>query len=198
MKLSHLIVGGAALLFAAGQGVSAMAADSAAATFNVTGHVKDTCLIHFSSHSLALGDIAIDNTASDPATSYFHLINGPLFESQTGTGGCNDNNDITITKTNGAKGLHNTSTAKFDPTVFTADIPYEAAVNWTGIGEGGSTVQLLALEAQTNQASATTVGIDDNGPFASAMTVFINVPAPSQGLIAGDYTDTVTVTLQTI
>ncbi len=201
MKLSHLLTGAAALAFAVGISASAYAADNDQVTFNVTGHVKQTCLIHFDSHNLPIGDIPIDHNASDAVTSYFHMTSNPS-ATDVGQGGCNDENDITISKGNGPTGLHNPTTAGYDPTVFTADLDYNAEVGWTGpygfLGAGPHPSSDQGLPAGSGVGSATTATIGHNGAFASSMNVTAYIFTSPHALLAGTYSDTITVTLQAI
>jgi hypothetical protein len=193
MKLSQLLAGATALALAAGMSASAMAA-TASVTFNVTGNVNESCLISFTNTNMPIGTIPIDTTATDPVGSYFHMTSNPS-STVVGQGGCNANNTVTITKGNGTPGLHNPTTAIYDPTQFTANLDYNAEVGWTGpygfygSGQHPNVNQGLPAGSETATASIT------NGAFASSMDVTAYIFTSPLALLAGTYSDTITVTL---
>lgn len=163
--------------------------NSAPQSFQVTGTVNSSCVLG-NFQDVTLGTIPINQTAG--SSSLFKLTSTM---SQTGpgsSGGCNDGVVVTVTKTNGALGMQNTSAVGYDSTIFQANLPYAVTVGWTGPDAGATTSTgqsvTVASNLKTNSSS-------QKGAFISNLTSSISVPPTTLGLLGGYYTDTVTVQL---
>ncbi len=164
-------------------------------SFNMSGTVAQNCS-YFSnsagnSQSISLGAIGIKNGNSQNIGSLFNQIDPIDFEITSTNAGCNTDNTVTVTK--GANGLFNPSTSGYDSSQFTNSIPYSIKVGvhaatlagtvGTGIPQGFT----VATTAQTGSANY--------GAWRSKLDLLANIPAQTLGLVAGTYSDTITVTL---
>jgi hypothetical protein len=115
----------------------------------------------------------------------------------SGTAGCNTKNQVTISKLNGVAGMLNTAAVAggFDENQFTDNLPYSVNAAWTGVAVGvvgpGS---LRTLNVSTSEASDNLQG----GAWRSGFGMTVSIPAPNLGLVAGTYSDVLTVTLAAI
>jgi hypothetical protein len=198
MKLSQLLAGATAMAFVAGVASSAMAdpgGTAATQQFQISGTVVSTCLLNVAAPNIALGNISINTVATSSPSTYFHMTTaGDILQAQlTGTAGCNSNSNVTLSKANGTEGLHNSTTAGFDQTVFTANIPYNFQLSWSGSNsftpgaQPASPQSARVLPTEGNSSVAT-------GAFASNVNFAFFAADPGLGLLAGTYKDTVTLT----
>lgn len=166
--------------------------------FTLTGTVDKDCSFYSggqSSQAINLGTIGVqtgNNVNNSLAFDQVSPINAHI---NTSTAGCNTQNQVTITKTNGVSGLLNTASIAYDTAQFTNKIPYSVQAQWTGVGLGtpaaGTTQTLTA--ATTDGFKAVQVGA-----WRSSFDLAINAPVPALGLIAGTYSDTITVELKAL
>jgi hypothetical protein len=166
-------------------------------SFVLTGTVNKDCSFANSgatSHTVPLGTIGVRNGDNEPSTTLFNQANDFGIEIQSTSAGCNFNNTVTVAKS--ALGLQHTGPASgFDNTAFTDHIPYSVVVGITSATTnqtGGAVGTFTAMTVAANAASNTeTLGAWRTSLFDMKAII----PAQSLGLVAGDYTDTITVTL---
>jgi hypothetical protein len=179
-------------------GNSETATPTVTASFSLSGNVTPDCSFYSggsSTQSINLGTIGVqtgNNVNNSLAFDQVGPINAHI---NTSTAGCNTQNQVTITKSNGAAGLLNSAAIAYDTAQFTNSIPYSVAATFTGVGlgtPGAGTLQTLT--------AATTDGFKaaQYGAWRSEFDMVVNAPAPSLGLIAGTYSDTLTVELKAL
>ena len=174
------------------------ATPTVANTWTLTGNVTKDCSFYAgnsgsSSHSINLGTIGVQTSNGVNVGDAFEMTAPAGVVITSGTAGCNTNNTVTITKGNGTQGLLNTAASGFDSNQFTKNLPYSVNATWTG------TPNLSAGQAGVGQ----TLTVSDNegsdsktgGAWRSAFGMAVAIPAPNKGLVAGNYSDTLTVTL---
>jgi hypothetical protein len=164
-------------------------------SFNLSGTVAQNCS-YFSnsannSQSINLGAIGIKNGNSQNIGSLFNQIDPIDVEITSTNAGCNTDNTVTVTK--GANGLSNPTTSGFDSSQFTNSIPYSVKVG-VGAATLAGTVGTGQFQTFTVPTTATT-GSANYGAWRSSLDLMANIPAQSLGLVAGTYSDTITVTL---
>ena len=174
------------------------ASESVANSFTLTGSVTKDCSFYGggqTGHTINLGTIGVRTGNNDNVSIAFNQRDAVTANVNSATAGCNTNNTVTIAKTNGSDGLKNFTPGSYDSNQFTDRIPYTVNASWTGVAAGSTaagTTQTLAVAA--NQGNNNKSG----GAWRSAFNMDVNAPAQSKGLVAGTYTDTITVTLAAI
>jgi hypothetical protein len=171
---------------------------SVANSFTLTGSVTKDCSFYgggTTGHTINLGTIGVRTGNNDNVSIAFNQRDAVTANVNSATAGCNTNNTVTIAKTNGSDGLKNFTPGSYDSNQFTDRIPYTVDASWTGVAAGSTaagTTQTLAVAA--NQGTNAKSG----GAWRSTFNMDVNAPAQSKGLVAGTYTDTITVTLAAI
>lgn len=168
-------------------------------TWLIKGTVTKDCSYYGGSstnHTLDFGTIGVNTQANTSVNNAFDMVSAATADIASTTAGCNFNNTVKIIKTNGVDGLKNGAAGGYDSDEFQANIPYEVTASFTGTtnqgaGAGG---QPQTVKASTTEAGKTWTG----GAWRSAMNLRIVAPTPSKALVAGQYTDTVTVELKAI
>lgn len=165
-------------------------------TFTLTGSVTKDCSFYGggqTGHTINLGTIGVRTGNNDNVSIAFNQRDAITANVNSATAGCNTNNTVTISKQNGSDGLRNFQPGSYDSNQFTDRIPYTINANWTGVAAGttgAGTNQTLAVAA--NQGSNNKAG----GAWRSTFNMDVNAPVQdNRGLVAGTYTDTITVTL---
>lgn len=167
-------------------------------SFTLTGSVTKDCSFYGggqTGHTINLGTIGVRTGNDDNVSIAFNQRDAVTSNVNSATAGCNTNNTVTITKTNGSDGLKNFTPGSYDSNQFTDRIPYAVNASWTGVATGSTaagTTQSLAVAS--NQGTNVLTG----GAWRSAFNMDVNAPAQSKGLVAGTYSDTITVTLAAI
>jgi hypothetical protein len=194
------------ILFALGQGSaynqsSATSNDQDQAgnekdTFTLTGSVSKDCSFYgggTTSHTIALGTIGVNTSNTVNVSQAFNMRDAAVANVLTATAGCNTNNTVKIEKLNNTDGLKNSSTAGYDTSEFQNNIPYSVNASWKGVTSqnGGANGSLQSLTVSTGEASDTKA----QGAWRSAFNMLVTVPVPQKALVAGTYSDTITVTL---
>lgn len=167
-------------------------------TFALTGTVNKDCSYYIGNGDLAsrninLGTIGIRTNAGETVSNAFDMVAPAGAVVASGTAGCNFNNTVTITKANGTDGLENQIASGFDSNQFQANLPYTVNANWTGVqgagnvGPGSGQSLTVGLNEATDQWTG--------GAWRSGFVLTFGVPVAPLGLVAGTYTDTVTVEL---
>lgn len=168
-------------------------------TWLIKGAVSKDCSYYggnTTSHTLDFGTIGVNTQANTTANDAFDMRAPATATVTTTTAGCNFNNSVTVSKANGTSGLKNNAAGGYDSNEFQANIPYSATVLFTGTtnqsaGAAGTT-QTVGVAA--NEASK----VWNGGAWRSDMTLNIAAPVPSKALVAGSYTDTLTVELKAL
>lgn len=164
--------------------------------FTLTGNVAKDCSFYAgntNTQTLSLGAIGVRNGDDETVANLFNQNGQFSYDIGTSTAGCNFNNTVTVTKN--ANGLTNASAGGYDSTQFQANIPYSIVVGLTATtnqsaGTPGTYIPMnLSLTDSTKSETL--------GAWRSAMHVTATIPAPSKGLVAGTYSDTIVVTLAT-
>lgn len=174
---------------------------SVTAKFTLNGSVSKDCSFYAGdattdtsgafNQTINLGTIGIQTGNNVNSSLAFDQV-GPInAHVNTSTAGCNTNNTVTVAKLNGSAGLLNPAPGSYDSNQFTDRIPYTIQANWTGIASG----------VGAGSAQNITVGLNDDwenksqGAWRSSFDLTINAPAPTKGLVAGNYSDAVIVSL---
>ncbi|MGN6279899.1 MAG: hypothetical protein ACTHM8_14420 [Sphingomonas sp.] len=179
----------------AATGNTESASNNAGGTFTLTGTVDKDCSFYNGSaaggaHTINLGTIGVRTGDADNVSIAFNQVADASANVNTATAGCNFNNRVTINKAH--KGLQNNTTSSFDPNQFTNEIPYSVDATWTGVAQGSSQSGQRELQLSANTSGSQFL---DSGAWRSAFNMNIAIPKQSLGLVAGTYTDTITVTL---
>ena len=171
------------------------ASATAGGTFTLQGNVSADCSFYngsSSNHTLDLGTIGIRTGDNENVTVAFNQAGTATAHVDTATAGCNTHNTVTIEEANAGQGLVNSDPGAFDSAQFTAHIPYALNASWTGVDETTTTgfTKTLAIAASSSGENSST-----GGAWRSAFNMDISVPSQSLGLVAGNYSDQITVTL---
>ena len=175
-------------------------ADSPSVTRNfiLQGEVAKNCSYFINSstntQTIDLGAIGIHNGDNQAVGTLFNQVDTLNVDNQSTGAGCNTDNTVTVTKTNGANGLTNASPGDYDNNQFTAHIPYSLTVGFQDAVLQGAGSQPGAFQSFQVATTAGT-GSLNLGAWRSEINVHATIPAQSKGLLAGTYSDTITVTL---
>jgi hypothetical protein len=163
------------------------ATTSTGGKFTLTGHVTPDCSFYNggnavnAAHTIDLGTIGVHTGNGDNVSQAFNQMSTAHANVNTATAGCNTKNTVTIAK----NALINANPGAYDSNEFTATIPYQIHANWTNASGPHS------IDLNGSQSSDSKTG----GAWRSAFNMDIDVPPPSKALVAGDYQDTITVTI---
>lgn len=161
------------------------------ATFSLQGNVTPDCAYYFGSANTTVnfGQIGINTSDNNPDAA-FEMVGGDrTLDINSNLAGCNTRNTVTFSKTD----LSTTNGAGFDPAQFTNVIPVKLVAKYkAGVVGGTSTVseQTVTLATPGNQAAANT-----HGAWKSSLDMKLTLSDPDKGLLAGDYTGSVGVTI---
>lgn len=166
--------------------------------FALTGRVDKDCSFYAGNSvtnnttNIDFGVIGIRTGNNENVSDAFEMVDEAEAEIETLTAGCNFNNTVSIAKNN-VLGLVNQTASGFDNTQFQNNIPYTVDARWRGV-----TNQLVGT-APSNQVVSLTTGQQSaslsQGAWRSAMDIDITAPVAPLGLVAGNYTGTMTLTL---
>lgn len=173
------------------------ASNSETADFTIQGNVSEACVLGAGGdlNDVNFGTIGIYADATSTVENVFTAVGPANGHTRTNLAGCNIANTMTVTKTNGVDGLVNAdaATGGYNQNVFQANIPYSIAVQYTAGAPGTLTPQAsisqfqVASNASTNQKA--------NAAWKSDAAFRIDLTDPTKALVAGNYSDTVTVVL---
>lgn len=175
------------------------ASSSEEADFTITGNVDQACVLGAGGdlRDLDMGTIGIYADATSSVENVFTSVGESDAHTRTNLAGCNTKNRMTITKTNGSEGLVNEGAADggYDGNVFQKNIPYTVMARYTA-GAVGTTTASLAnqITVLPNDDSESR----EHGAWKSAPAFKVTLTDPTKALVAGTYTDTVTVVLEAI
>ncbi len=173
------------------------ASNSVVNSFTLTGNVTKDCSFYgggTTAHDINLGTIGVRTGNNDNVSQAFNQRDQMTVNVNSATAGCNFNNTVTIAKDNGSAGLLNKAPGGYDPAQFTDRIPYTIDASWTGSAVDGKTTLARTLQVG---AQAGTNNLQ-SGAWRSAFDMDVTIPAQSKALVAGTYSDKITVTLATI
>lgn len=166
--------------------------------FTLTGNVTPDCSFYAGNNAAArninFGTIGVRTGSGENVGDAFEMRAPAVVNINTGTAGCNTRNKVTIAKLNGVDGMTNTAAAAagYDSNQFTDNLPYTVNANWTGVnvGQVGAGTG-KSLTVGDNEASDDL----DGGAWRSSFNMLVTIGTPNLGLVAGTYSDTLTVTL---
>lgn len=170
------------------------------ATFTLTAKVSPACLLggFDTARTLDFGTLGIFGDASDGIDKAFTLRGAANGHIRTSEAGCNTQNKVTITKTGGANGMTASAAAGYDQTVFQANLPYKVAALYNALAVGVVGTPTQAGRSASLDANVGGTGEQTNGAWRSTLAIRVDIPVPAKALIAGTYSDTVTVNLAVI
>lgn len=164
--------------------------------FALTGQVEKDCSFYSGNNASAtnidFGVIGVRTGNNENVGDAFEMVDDAEAEIETLTAGCNFNNRVTVAK-NSALGLVNQTASGYDNTQFQNNIPYTVQARWRGV-----TSQTSGAAPSNQSVSLSTGQLTNNvlqGAWRSAMDIDIVAPAAPLGLVAGNYTGTMTLTL---
>ena len=161
------------------------------ATFSLKGNVTPDCAYYFGSANTTVdfGVIGINTSDNNPDAAFEMVGGARTLDINSNLAGCNTRNTVTFSKTD----LSTTNGAGFDPAQFTNVIPVTLQAKYkAGVVGGTSAVseQTVTLSNAGNQASASS-----HGAWKSSLDMKLTLSNPNKGLLAGDYTGSVGVTI---
>ncbi|HRP10461.1 MAG TPA: hypothetical protein PLK37_05455 [Terricaulis sp.] len=214
MKLTALVASVAALALTAGAAHAQTAVSNATyvngvngtnqpaalsevtATFQVSGTVAPACVISTNSGTLNDLNFGTIGIYADGATSIENAftVTGPRNgHSRTNLAGCNTSNTVTVSKGNGADGLlADDISGGYDTNVFQANIPYSVSAVYAA-GAPGSIAPVGAATGQFSVSTSQTSNSRSHGAWRGGIAIRVDLPVPAKALIAGEYSDTVSV-----
>lgn len=191
---SYIVAGGSL-------GDTETADDSLDTAFTLTGTVNKDCSFYAGNNAAArninFGTIGVRTGNGENVGDAFEMRAPAGVVITSGTAGCNTKNQVTISKQNGVDGMTNIAAAAggYDTNQFTDNLPYSVNAAWTGVGVGVvGAGGPRSLTVSTNEASDNLQG----GAWRSAFGMTVAIPQPNLGLVAGTYSDVLTVTLAAI
>jgi hypothetical protein len=165
-------------------------------TFTLTGSVNKDCSFHAplsnnGARTINLGVIGVNTGSDNSIADAFNQVSAGGLKITTASAGCNTKNTITVAKA--ADGMSNTAnTGGFDSNQFTNKIPYSVQASWTS---GAADVSQAGVSRNFTVATNAATGSATVGAWRSSLSLDVVIPAQTLGLLAGSYSDTVTVTL---
>lgn len=193
--------GGPALAFNANIAIpndTSSATPTVSTAFTLTGSVARDCSYfnnNSGTHTIPLGAIGVYNSNNEDIANLFNQVSNFSIEMTSTSAGCNFANTITVSKANGVQGLLNSAPGGYDSNNFTANIPYTAKIGISNVSTNTSAPAVgtyHTFQAAANEASKS----QTYGAFRSRITLNAIVPAQSLGLVAGTYSDTITIELK--
>lgn len=215
MKISHLFITAAVVALGSTAASAQTAASNATyvnpanpgnvgtasatetADFTITGTVDQACVLGAGGdlRDVNFGTIGIYADATSTVENVFTAVGPANAHTRTNLAGCNTSNRMTVTKTNGVNGLVNADAQSggYDANVFQANIPYSIAVQYTAgaVGQLAPQASISQFQVSTTQATNS----KENGAWKSGAAFRIDLSDPTKALVAGSYSDTVTVEL---
>ena len=194
---AQTVVSNATYVNPANPGNVGTASASETADFTITGNVSQACVLGAGGdlNNINFGTIGIYADATSTVENVFTAVGPANAHTRTNLAGCNTSNTMTVTKTNGVDGLVNAdaATAGYDGNVFQANIPYSVGVFYTGGAVGTLTPQGSISPFSVSPTDAP--NSKSYAAFKSNATFRVDLTDPTKALVAGTYSDTVTVTL---
>lgn len=180
------------------------AATTVTAQFTMHGTVNKYCAIMgvdggqgngLTNNSIDIGTIGINVGDDTSVGSLFTMSGSAHVNIDSAAAGCNYNNTVTLSKDD-IRGLVNSNPGGYDSNQFQANIPYEVVASFSGVPintVGAGSPQSVDVGTAANSASG------QFGAWRSPLHLDVNIPQVSgNGLVAGTYQGTVTLTLATL
>ena len=177
-------------------------ADELTATFLISGTVQASCVLGNGDNALDdvnFGNLGIYGDAANGVDNAFEMTGASNGNSTTNAAGCNTSNRLTLTKTNGTAGLTNVAAANaagYDTNVFQANIPYSLSAVYVAGSPGQQGIS--ASGGKFSVATTASSNFRENNAWRSGLGIRVDIPAAAKALVAGTYTDTVTVLIEVI
>ncbi|WP_243455742.1 hypothetical protein [Sphingosinicella sp. BN140058] len=172
------------------------ATPTVATAFALTGNVTKDCSFYAGNNGSAtaidFGQIGVRTGNNENVSDAFEMVGPAVAAITSATAGCNFNNSVTLTKLNGNQGLKNAAPGSYDSQQFQANIPYTVQANWTGTPQGTTANGIAQSLTVADTAGTNSV---NQGAWRSAFAMAITAPPVNKGLVAGNYSDTLTLTL---
>ena len=172
------------------------ATPTVATAFALTGSVSKDCSFYAGNNASAtaidFGTIGVRTGNNENVSDAFEMVGPAVAAINSATAGCNFNNSVTLTKLNGNQGLKNSAPGSYDSAQFQANIPYTVQANWTGTPQG-TTANGISQSLTVADTSGT--NSVNQGAWRSAFAMAITAAPVNKGLVAGSYSDTLTLTL---
>jgi hypothetical protein len=168
--------------------------------FTLTGSVTKDCSFYSgnnaSARNIDFGVIGVRTGNNENVGDAFEMVSPATANINSLTAGCNFNNTVSLVKANGSQGMVNSAAGGYDSSQFQANLPYQVAASWTGTTNqsGPSVGSVQNLNVATTAAN----GSLNQGAWRSAFNINITAPTPANALVAGTYSDTLTLTLQAL
>lgn len=167
-------------------------------TWEIKGEVTKDCSVFTvggtvgNEHSIDIGQIGVNTQNQVSNDNRFEMVSPINLQIISQGAGCNFNNTVSMSKS--ALGLVNSATGGYDQGQFQANIPYRLNAH------------LTAPTSQSGPAGASgrnlTIGTADStiertfGAWRSRLELTVTAPqVTDRALVAGEYKDTITVTL---
>lgn len=183
----------------ANPGNAGTASNDIEAQFTIQGTVSQACVLGAGGdlNDVNFGTIGIYADATSTVENVFTSVGPANGHTRTNLAGCNTANRMTVRKGNGVDGLRNTTnTGGYDSNVFQANIPYSIAAQYTA-GAVGSSVPQNSI-SQFSVSTTEDEDFKENAAWKSGAAFRIDISDPTKALVAGTYSDTVTVELAAI
>lgn len=165
--------------------------------FKLSGKVNKDCSFYAGNNSDAknidFGVIGVRTGNNENVNNAFEMVGQAEADIETLTAGCNFNNTVAISKGNGLQGLVNSTAGGYASDDFQANIPYKVQARWQGTGSqsGPAASSTQVLDVDVNEPSNQLL----QGAWRSSMKIDIIAPRAQKALVAGNYADTMTLTL---
>ncbi|GMM92418.1 spore coat protein U domain-containing protein [Qipengyuania sp. MTN3-11] len=174
------------------------AGDSAGATFNLSATVAEDCSFYTGGGDVNVdfGTLGIYNTSTQGLDNAFEMTGPALVTIVTSVAGCNTANRLEIDKGGNAQGMSTDNTSGFDTNTFQNNLPYSVEALYQATSD--TTTQGPGSERRSFVAQGQGQDAKQQGAFKSEMTINFRIPVAEKALVAGEYTDTVELTLTAI
>lgn len=174
---------------------------TASATFSIQGDVSPACILGANGglNSIDFGTFGIYADGTNSVENAFTSVSARNGNTSTNLAGCNTANTVKVKKTS-PTGLQNAAgaAAGYDNNQFQAVLPYKISALYVA-GDPGSTTPTTSLGkfiVDVNDADGE--NSRSHGAWKSNTAFRVDIPIPAKALVAGTYSDTVTVTLEAL
>ncbi|MBD3834039.1 MAG: hypothetical protein IE910_11930 [Brevundimonas sp.] len=164
--------------------------DTGEATFTLKGTVATDCAYYSGSsndHTLNFGTIGIYADENAGPANLFTMTQDASVEINTNAAGCNTANTVKISKTN----LVSDNVDGYDNTTFTNTLPFSVKAKYKAANAGAPAagVNQVWIDVPANLPG----GQKTHGAWKSPMSLDVKIARPTQALLAGTYTGSVSV-----
>ena len=177
------------------------AAIPVSATFSIEGDVSPACILGASGglDSIDFGTFGIYADGTSSIESAFTSVAARNGNTSTNLAGCNTANTVKVKKTS-PTGLQNTAGASggYDSNQFQAVLPYKVTALYVAGDPASTTTTTSLAKFSVDTTDADGENSRSHGAWKSSAAFKIDIPIPAKALVAGTYSDTVTVTLSAL